>query len=230
MARNVSNRMSTLFSFGVPKSSNERSKSPSRRSGNASPVAHSRAQSRQELRATKSSHNLSSESSDLNDDRRAHQPSLSNLMTDVQPGLITGLGDEILMPPPSISGFGDRTSSPSNSRPGSRGRPQTAGGSTPGSRAGSPGGDWLRTATPASGKLSKRKSWLPGSKAHSEQEPNTLKKTHDRNASDSIPMPDHMGPHGIFVASPQGRTPYNSTPLVEGLPVSFSRHFLLRAG
>ena len=202
MAKEAGSRMSSLFpSFGGDRS---RAKSPGAsrlsRSREPSPDPQARAASK-ELRSSRSSHNLGARSQDL--DERGRQPRLSSLMTGA-PTDASAPGDGALMPPPPIAGFGDRVSSPGGSQSSGQ-RPMSSGGSVPGSRPDSPGGDWLRPTTPSEGKPQKRGSWLSGSKPHS------------RNASGAAPA--HTGPNWAFVVGPQGKTPYDTTPLVNSQPV-----------
>ncbi|MCJ1394613.1 hypothetical protein MMC18_007493 [Xylographa bjoerkii] len=128
------------------------------------------------------------------------------------PALHSGLqqelvADDVLVaPPPICEASLGRPSSPASSAAGSlgRGRRGSLGGSLPGSRATSPslGNDRSRPSTPTEGKLVKKKGWMSG-------------KSHNQSGSASSTAQEPQA----WIATPQGRTPYELSCLVRGQPV-----------
>ena len=118
------------------------------------------------------------------------------------------LADDILVAPPPLGEVSlEGPSSPASSAAGSlgRGRGGSLGGSLPGSRATSPslGNDRSRPSTPTEGRLAKKKGWMSG-------------KFHSRAGSASSTAQDSQA----WIATPQGRMPYELSCLVRGQPVS----------
>jgi len=117
-----------------------------------------------------------------------------------------------LVPPPRIGDpFYERPSSPTSSRGGSlpRGRQEIRTSSISNSHASSPipGSDGTRPTTPTEGKLSKKRSWMPG---------------RSRNGSVSEAS---IGPsEEAWVVTPHGRGSYDSSYLLKAQPVSGYRH------
>ena len=114
--------------------------------------------------------------------------------------------DAELMPPPPIGGaFPDRSSSPGGSRASSktRGRRESLSARSPvGSRANSPAApDFGGPGSPATGKLNKKKTWLPG-------------KSHGRSDSAS-----NANQPWAFIVGTAEKQPYELSYLIKAQPV-----------
>jgi len=109
-----------------------------------------------------------------------------------------------LAPPPRLGEPFERPSSPTNSKGGSipRGRQQNRTSSAPNSRASSPL-QGSRPTTPTEGKLSKKRSWMPG-------------KSRIRSGSEASIGPNQQA----WVVTPHGQEPYDISYLLKAQPVS----------
>ena len=181
------------------------------------------------LRSSSSMHNLSS----LSSSPVAHMPGdqahhLEHSSSPVQPyGLLSRQspagtpsysphsrtltnvpGDDILLPPPKIRDeFPERPTSSNSDRGRNKlnGRSASRETGSPGSRGSSPGPglELPRPTTPSEGRLTKKRSWLPG-KLHNKVE----------SGADNVHTPQ------AWVVSPQGNIAYDTSRLVMAQPVS----------
>ena len=112
-----------------------------------------------------------------------------------------------LAPPPRIGEPFERPSSPTSSKGGNipRGRQDNRTSSAPNSRASSPL-QGSRPTTPTEGRLTKKRSWMPG-------------KSHNRSGSEASVGPSQQA----WVVTPQGREPYDISYLLKAQPVSDCR-------
>ena len=120
-------------------------------------------------------------------------------------------GDDVLLPPPKIRDqFPDRSSSSNSNRVGNKLRSRSAsrGTSSPVSRTSSPAPilDLPRPSTPGEGRLTKKKSWLPG-------------RSHNRSEGGS----GIASALQAWVVSPQGNIAYDASNLMKAQPVSDRR-------
>jgi hypothetical protein len=120
-------------------------------------------------------------------------------------------GDDLVPPPRIGDPFSERPSSPTSSKRGSipRGRQDNRTSSISNGRASSPtpGSDGTSPTTPTEGKLSKKRSWMPG---------------RSRNGSVSEAS---IGPsEQAWVVTPHGQELYDSSYLLKAQPVSGNRH------